>query len=647
MVKILTLLTLPLFGICASFANDGFDIVSNGQAKTEIVLPVRANRIEKYAAGELSEHIRKSTGVLLPIVRENRLKGDMPRIYLGKTRFALQHGIDAGGLPPNAYLKKVSPQAVILAGRDGNGTLPQDDRTPMGTLFAVYDFLENNLGVRWLWPGDTGTVIPPKTTFSAGKNENKKHIPQLIHSRIREASLGNPRGLLTDEEFRNAKLERQIWMRRQRFARGESFQYGHGFELYWKRFGKTRPDFFALRPDGTRTPYDKRYDLVQMCVSNPALHKQIIDDWLNGRQSFPGEFINGCENDRRFEDGHCLCPNCLAWDADPAKTDRTQYWTKDGKTNIPHDPPPPDNLSDRYAKFWLALQAEGAKHRPNPVVIGYAYFTYSNPPVKTRLNPNILVGIVQNFDYPLDAEKRDAFRRQWEGWHKTGASLYLRPNYFLAGYTLPYIFAHQFAEDYKFAYQRGMKGTDFDSLNGMFGTQGPNLYMLARLNVEPEKDADAILDEYYQGFGAAAGKIREYFSFWERQTLKRDSAFSRKYPEGGWNPMGYSGNKLYSLADVAHAGTLLDDAEKAVRNSPGDLERVKFLKKGLRHTELTLKAMNALDDWKNDRPNQKKKKAFRSILKELDSYRHEIRNDQVVNIVFIQQLDWWMGWRGD
>ena len=83
MVKILTLLTLPLFGICASFANDGFDIVSNGQAKTEIVLPVRANRIEKYAAGELSEHIRKSTGVLLPIVRENRLKGDMPRIYLG------------------------------------------------------------------------------------------------------------------------------------------------------------------------------------------------------------------------------------------------------------------------------------------------------------------------------------------------------------------------------------------------------------------------------------------------------------------------------------------------------------------------------------------------------------------------------------
>ena len=126
MVKILTLLTLPLFGICASFANDGFDIVSNGQAKTEIVLPVRANRIEKYAAEELSEHIRKSTGVLLPIVRENRLKGDMPRIYLGKTRFALQHGIDAGGLPPNAYLKKVSPQAVILAGRDGNGTLPQD-----------------------------------------------------------------------------------------------------------------------------------------------------------------------------------------------------------------------------------------------------------------------------------------------------------------------------------------------------------------------------------------------------------------------------------------------------------------------------------------------------------------------------------------
>ena len=47
--------------------------------------------------------------------------------------------------------------------------------TPVGTLFAVYDVLDNDLGVRWLWPGKSGEFVPPINEYivSAGSVPNK------------------------------------------------------------------------------------------------------------------------------------------------------------------------------------------------------------------------------------------------------------------------------------------------------------------------------------------------------------------------------------------------------------------------------------------------------------------------------------------
>jgi len=38
--------------------------------------------------------------------------------------------------------------------------------THAGTLFGVYDILETNMGVRWLWPGKLGEVIPHRKNLS-------------------------------------------------------------------------------------------------------------------------------------------------------------------------------------------------------------------------------------------------------------------------------------------------------------------------------------------------------------------------------------------------------------------------------------------------------------------------------------------------
>ncbi|MFA6101865.1 MAG: DUF4838 domain-containing protein [Victivallaceae bacterium] len=636
---------LLVFGVYNMlFAGDGFILVDNGRANADIVLPKRANRIEKYAAGELQSHIKKATNCKLEIIREDKVIKPF-NIYLGDTQMAKENKIETQNMPNNGYRTKITDKAIILAGKDGNGTLPNDDATPMGTLFAVYNYLNDNVGVRWVWPGEAGTFVHKTATLFSGKVADKTCTSQLIHSRMRDGTdLGPWQNVFSKEEYENAKLERQIWLRRHQFARGTSFEYGHAFEQYWKRLGKTHPDFFALRPDGKRSPFDSRTELVQMCVSNPEFHKQIVQDWVNKQQSYKGPFINGAENDRRVQDSSCLCDRCKAWDPAGTVYD-TQIITVDAAGEAPAGTEMHNNLSDRYAKFWLALQKEGGKYAPDATVLGYAYANYSNPPKETKLNSRIIVGTVQDFDYPLDKAHRNDFINQWNGWSDTGASLYLRPNYFLAGYCLPYIFAHQFGDDYKFAYNHGMVATDFDSLTAMFGTQGPNLYMVARLNDSPDMSVEEVLNDYYSTFGKAAPEIKKYFDLWEKLTNKRDSEFMKKYPAGGWNTVGWSGHKLYTLADVDQASRILGAAKSLAQGDEDALVRISFLEKGLKHTRLTLETMNAFDAYKVNRSDTVLGSKFKDALKALDDYRCEIRNDQVVNIPFLLKLELWMGWR--
>ncbi len=640
-------LILTFLIICGVYtmvlAKDGFVLVDKGEANVDIVLPVNPNNVEKYAAAELQKHIEKATKCKLAVISEDKVKKRF-NIYLGNTQAAGRNHIFTEKLPVNAWSIKITDRDIILAGKDGNGILPKDDTTPMGTLFAVYNYLDNKLGVRWLWPGELGTFVPETNSLLSGPPIDKTHIPKLLHSRMRDPELTGWHNFYSRKEYQDSLLERQIWLRRHQFACGTSFEYGHGYGKYWSRFKKTHPDFFALRPDGKRAPIDKRTYLVQLCVSNPELHKQIIKDWLKQRDDYPRlPWINGIENDRRSLDPPCQCKNCRAWDA--AK----KSYSKDSAYLITTDKKADRDfsleLSDRYAKFWLALQREGEKYDPENIVLGYAYSNYANPPKETKLNGRIIVGIVPNFDYPLDNAHRNDFINQWKGWSDTGAGLYLRPNYFLAGYCLPYIYAHQFGHDYKYAYNHMMIGTDFDSLTGMFGTQGTNLYMVARLNDSPEMTVEEVLSDYYSTFGNAAPEIKKYFDLWEKLTRQRDSEFQKKYPEGGWLHMGVSGNKLYSPADIVKAEKILNKAEKLACNDKGVLARIDFLKKGLKHTSLTLKTITAFQAYKVDRKNPELKSKFDKSLKALDAYRYEIRNDQIVNIPLLLKLEVWLGWR--
>lgn len=530
--------------------------------------------------------------------------GDLVILPRVEAREPADDAVRIADLPHNGFVLRTVDEALYLVGRDEDGSPLRDDNDA-GTLFAVYEWLDRQVGVRWLWPGELGTYVPVHETLSSG-DWDLVGAPPFVHTRWRLGLFGRAFNQPAVGGFTEAQRSAMVdavhrWYRRCRFARGLSFEYGHGFEDYWERFGETHPEYFNLLPDGTRRPAHPKYPgvgrLVSMCVSNRDFQRQVIADWLEERTP-ERPWINGCENDTP---GLCVCENCRAWDGSD-----------------------PESRSDRYAHFWLELQRLGEQYDPQATVIGYAYANYRKPPERTKLNERIVVGIVPGFMYPYGAEQSREFRAQWQGWHDAGASLYLRPNYMLSGHNQPTIFTRVLAADFSWAAQRGLIATDFDSLLGMWATHGPNIYLLTRLQWHPDWPHDRILDEYYEAFGPAAEQVRAYWEYWERISDERGKLVPELAAEwevpSSWADFVRICGFVFTAEHYAQAARLLAAAREAAAGDERALARLEFLAAGLEDARLTAEAARA---WARVRETGDEA-ALVAAVQALDRHRAEV-----------------------
>jgi hypothetical protein len=456
--------------------------------------------------------------------------------------------------------------------------------THEGTLFAVYDLLERDLHVHWLWPGKLGEVIPRQKDLSLSP-ANASVTPRLWFKQWRG---GSSRG-------------ERVWLKRQRFGRSVQPQYGHSFGQYWPKYGQAHPEYFAMLPDGTRRldpTQDPGPEWVHMCVSEPALATQIIENWKARRAP---EFLNVCEDDGW---AGCACPTCLAWDEpDPDNAVPFDQRLEAAKKAFAGKEGRPDNwmlqlgsLSDRFARFWMRVADQAVKTRPDVKVVSYVYDNYRKPPVKAKLDPHVLCGVVPQesiFGYSkLDSQ---VFRHDWAGWEKTGCTLFLRPNYTLQAPNFPAFYARILGDDLKFALAHGLRGTDFDSLTSKYSTQGPSLYMLAAILNRPDESTDAILDEFCAAFGPAKDVIKQYFTLWqsvypnfsaEEQSIQIKA--KRKYGAGTYGPFYLLAGEIYTPRVMTNAWSLLEEARKSAAPDATAAARIEWLVKGLKQADLML-----------------------------------------------------------
>jgi hypothetical protein len=633
MHRIIGIVTLVIQGFCMLSADAQVSVVTQGKASAVVVIADEPTRTAMYAADELVGHVELATGVTLEIVPESKSNEEMPtRIYVGETETAFRQGIDVNRLPREASILRSVGNDLFILGKEDEGD-PMDERNPnVGTLFGVYEFLEDFLGVRWLWPGDLGTHVPKANTVMIS-SINRIEAPSLLFRKMRWSIIGRVArgGTLAEEDARygfSPEIARRygqdlgVLFRRNRMGGMDAKPpSGHIAIGWWDKYSAEHPEWFAMCSDGTRgNPRpDREIQQVPLCVTNEELQDFIVDQW-DGESTLVLGPIDHV--------GRCICDNCRAWDGpqpeDPPWFARLMY------SNPPKEDVFYGQTSDRYARFWKIIQEKARKRNPNVLVsISFLYENEFTAPVTgITLNKNISGEFVQWRDphlryFPMPDEALEWIKEQWMGWKKTGIRMSYRPNYMHDGYVLPHFDTWQSGGFFKFAYENGMEGAEFDSYTGQWAVQGLRLYMHMRLMTDPGLTIREIRGEYFSAFGPAAKNIERYCNYWEEYAIKNVLNFVEKLSIRRYANYPVEAHRAFPDEVFKPAEAILDQALADAQTDPLPeyAERVEFLRVGLQHARLAVKVASIYDGT-STLPEERLEEA-RKALKELVQFRKE------------------------
>ena len=423
-----------------------------------------------------------------------------------KTDFEFKHAEETLILANEMHLviagrDRWDPEHMTAKGRLSTKTGMQQE---YGTANAVYTFLRDQLGVRWLWPGEEDVI--PRERISIAPCELRYH-PQI---RARA-------GLFTKLELGDHKEGPDLeWARVQRLQLDSmELDGGHGFGHWWEKYSKTNPGFFALQPDGTRSPHPTPHN-TKLCESNPEVWKQWLAEVEEQLRENPTQRVfNVSENDG-YDFGHCVCKDCLAKDHPDGEKFTFRWRGKQEERPA---------LTDRQVQFANTLGRMLKKRFPDKeLFVQLLAYGYSRPaPIAAAPDDNVIIANVSNFAM-RGPKERMVPMKQHSDWAAKAKHIMWRPNLGNpAGLTwgMPDVPITELAGDFRFAAEKGCLGLYFDMFWYHWSTQGPLYYALAHLAWNPHTDVKALMDDYHQrSYGPAASEMKACWELLERTRME-------------------------------------------------------------------------------------------------------------------------------
>jgi hypothetical protein len=614
---ILLLVCLPLA------AGEPVTLVDRGQARAIIVAG------DKEAAAELAGYIERVTGARLPD------SGSLPaRVLVGAAACPTDVRARIGKLPPDGFLIETRPGGVLVLAGNGRD----------GTAFAVYEFLERYAGVRWLWPGNLGEIVPRAASLKVPAVSEVRQPAFVWRNLGPGGALWGKLDKLEKERELGVSVEHQrlqaLWARRNRFG-GEIVFGGHAFGsiLPPEKYAATHPEYYAL-VNGKRAVGAEKFDGkhgLQPCTTHPDVIRLTIEYCRRLFQQHPEyDAVSISPNDGR---AFCECDRCRRLD-----TGRTMEARKDPEGGRGGAVP---ILSDRMMTFANQVADGVQATNPGKKVLIYAYGQYIRPPDRVVAKPEV---IVQYTNHALTWWKPELARTagaDLSGWSRHGSSLGVY-EYFTQGNCpdMPRLFPQLIErsarrlEELGFRYYQTQAGDGY-ALNGL------NFYLLGKLLWNPRQDAAALERDYIEkGFGAAAPDVARYFG-------RLEAAWRAADPTVGMDdarPESYRRMLATYPRDLRRA--CRKDLEAAARAASGqDAERVRFLQAGLRYFEMTMEATEKTlplleAGWNLSRrataPAKPDRPAFDASLaawEARDRYIESLRDDFVVSYLWIRYND--------
>ena len=572
-------------------------LAENGAAQFEIVVPGDSTNVAKYAAQELQTFLEKTIGGEIAI-KSSPTPGKTA-LLVGDNEQARRLGVDVKSLPRDGFIIKSAGNTVVIAGRDDPDKKPDEQFKAgswgqlyeCGTLFGVYDFLERFAGVRFYFPGDTGTIVQKKSSLKIPFMDIVERPDYTVRT------YGTP----YDGKWPNQKNDADYYDKHKMANRyrmqTEYIPNCHGLRGmdYIGRFGKTHPEYFALMENGKRYNDPGMQFPGQLCYSS-GIREEIYKDaeaFLTGKppESRIGKKYwspNGCQKgyfNTMPEDGlyFCRCPECR------------KHFSRGNQSTS-------DFIWDVTIDTALKL-----KQNNIPGYVTMMAYTFYAPVPKRDIPDNVLVMVAELGPWGescVETQKRD--NQEIVDWtKKLGHKVWLW-NYAgkYGGLRIPGIptsTPHAIGGYYKSLspYITGaliQSGTDLYIFNHL------NCYVFSKVCWDNSADVDKLLNEYYAlMYGPAAEPMKKFFErieyLWINKVIKK-VVNTAEGPIVAPSSEYEIWEKIYSPREIASLTALFDHAETLASKDADALKRIKYMRQYFLDT--LAKQVKTYADAKND-----------------------------------------------
>ena len=563
----------------------------DGSRVAAVVIAANAEESSKLAAEELTNYVRKVTGVALKVKSESeKVKSEAGSVYIGTLK-AYPGTVPAAA---KAYLESSKKAEASWTGTvDGNLHIVGKKET--AELYATYHFIETKLGVIWFKAPikeDPGEYVPQaKTLVLAPYAESREPAFEIRQLNMCCAhALPPPYGKITATRLGfqtpSSAMKRIIHepgTEGYRFyrprQREDDVHLGGGHMMFPepippKRFGKAHPEYFAL-VGGKRVVSEAQY-----CMSNPEVQR-LVADFIIGefrKNNNVGWYLFGLFDTPH---GFCECESCQAMDA---KSER------EANSGFP-------KTSTRLSKFAEIVMPMVRKEIPDADLRLWAYLTYRELPIGVRHDPRVTVQFCTHgrcyghaFDDPHCARNVRLYKllRDWQG----VASRVYTYEYLTCSnmrYTCPEVIE---AKDIRNYWDIGLVGwsneAEFtgsrwagDKYAGaeiQFQSCWQWLWMTGKMLWDPSVDGLAAIDRIEEKYyGVAYPAMRKYHAL--RRRIFAASPVCYGYPDGDARRptlLNLPGAKDELLGYLDEADKLLEVKSKSEKVKSADLDVLKF-----------------------------------------------------------------------
>ena len=542
-------------------------LADDGRPLAEIVIAPDADKNIRFAADELKLHLDKITGGDFSIVTQPSEGRKVLRI---------------------AYNPKLEKQELSIAfSSDGvaleSGGFPE---------YAVWDFLRDYCGVKWLDPTDAGTIIPSDPNLAVNRNDRKdkpfakgRNPGNMFNGRTFNTAyspelwttgspgwtnylhVAYPSAFANGRSFAEAKREidrrKNLFLRRMK-AGGEIANANHSFYWWFDRFwNKRNPKFERFRPELFAKGYEKSKEPPQLCYSNPEVINQTVADirdyFDNGgyRTTYrnigrPG-YIWGEDTycvEPMDNSSFCKCEKCA-----------NQYRPELKDVNAQH--------SDYWFYFVNTVAKEIAKSHPDKKISTLAYGSRCGVP-SFKLEPNVVVHFCFTCNRIPYAKRNETEVNQLRDWRaaypKQPFGLWLyntfpkeRADRVTHVNCFPGFFAHVLQDEYLLLDKLDISENIF---NCGFVDDYENFLSL-RWMWSPREPLEVLEKEYFSSYGAAAAPLKEFYRIIEERYCGK-----KNYP------VDWIAVKTHQTAEIAWGVLGTDDMMRRLEKLMDEAERI-------------------------------------------------------------------------